>query len=147
MPPLTLACRALGILLAKMIFGATFPNYFGVWEDFHAIHQMRIAGLKARLSETGSGVSEGTHHISLACELVEACLQQIPEDRQVIFFYTVVQVCRVSTNLYSCRDSAEELLYRLRVLEKRDAFVVIADTLGLGPIDFAPRVRGDIRVN
>ena len=85
MPPLTLACRALGILLAKMIFGATFPNYFGVWEDFHAIHQMRIAGLKARLSETGSGVSEGTHHISLACELVEACLQQIPEDRQVLF--------------------------------------------------------------
>jgi hypothetical protein len=46
-----------------------------------------------------------------------------------------------------CRDSAEELLYRLRVLEKRDAFVVIADTLGLGPIDFALRVRGDIRVN
>ena len=85
MPPLTLACRALGILLAKMIFGVTFPNYFGVWEDFHLILQGRITGLKARLSDAGSSMSEETHHISLACELVEACLQQIPEDRQVLF--------------------------------------------------------------
>ena len=44
------------------------------------------------------------------------------------------------------REPAEELLHRLRVLEKRDAFVVIADTLEIGPIQFAPLVRGDIRV-
>ena len=77
----------MGILLAKMIFGITFPNFSGVWEDFHSILQGRIAGLKARLSEAGSGVSELTHHISLACELVEACLQQKPEDRQVKVSY------------------------------------------------------------
>ena len=73
-----------------MIFGVTFPNFAGVWEDFHAILQMRIAGLKARLSETGSGVREETHHISLACELVEACLQQEPEDRRVAVSYISV---------------------------------------------------------
>ena len=44
------------------------------------------------------------------------------------------------------REPAEELLHRLRVLEKRDAFVVIADTLEIGPIQFAPLVRSDIRV-
>jgi hypothetical protein len=66
-----------------MIFGVTFPNFSGVWGDFHLILQGRITGLKARLSDAASGVSEETHHISLACGLVEACLQQEPEDRRV----------------------------------------------------------------
>ena len=66
-----------------MIFGNSFKNFVGDWEDFEAILERRIRSLKARMSDAGSGVSEETHHISLACELVEACLQQEPEDRRV----------------------------------------------------------------
>ena len=73
-----------------MIFGNSFKNFLGDWEDFEAILERRVRSLKARLSDAGSGVSEETHHISLACELVEACLQKIPEDRQVRF---VILLC------------------------------------------------------
>ena len=38
------------------------------------------------------------------------------------------------------------MLYWLRVLEPRATFVKTVDTLGLGPIDFAARVRKHIRV-
>ena len=64
-----------------MIFGNSFKNFLGDWEDFEAILERRIRSLKARLSDAASGVSEETHHISLACELVEACLQQETEER------------------------------------------------------------------
>ena len=39
------------------------------------------------------------------------------------------------------------MLYRLRVIEVRATFVKTVDTLGLGPIDFAPHVRKHIRVS
>ena len=73
-----------------MIFGDSFPNFAGVWRDFNFILQGRIEELREKLVEAAtSGVSEETHHISLACELVEACLQQKPEDRQVAVSYNI----------------------------------------------------------
>ena len=79
----------MGILLAKMIFGNNFENFGGDWDVFNFILEHRSRSLKARLLKPGSGVSEETHHISLACELVEACLQQKPEDRQVAVSYNI----------------------------------------------------------
>ena len=74
-----------------MIFGNSFKNFLGDWGDFKDILQGRISRLKARLLEATSGVSEETHHISLACELVEACLQQEPEDRRVAVSFISVK--------------------------------------------------------
>ena len=44
------------------------------------------------------------------------------------------------------RDTAEQLLYRLRELEE-DAFVRISHTLGLGPIDYQRRISGQMTVS
>ena len=57
----------------------------------------------------------------------------------IFWFY-----CDPSTAI---REPADELLYRLRVTEVRATFVKTVDTLGLGPIDFAPHVRKHIRVS
>lgn len=76
-----------------MIFGISFPNFDGGdWRDFHRILQGRMEDLRG-LRDVPSGVSEETHHISLACDLVEACLQKTPEDRQVAISY-VISVCQ-----------------------------------------------------
>ena len=53
-------------------------------------------------------------------------------------------VLRLTPNLL--RDTAEQLLYRLRELEE-DAFVRISHTLGLGPIDYQRRVSGQMSVS
>jgi hypothetical protein len=46
----------------------------------------------------------------------------------------------------ACRDTAEQLLYRLRELEE-DPFVRISHNTGLGPIDFGRVVFGNISVS
>ena len=110
--------------------------------------------LRKKLRDAASDVSEDTHHVSLACDLVEACLQQSPEDRQVAIPYIcfVLSTILVIFLFYydpstAIREPADELLYRLRVTEPRAKFVKTVDTLGLGPIDFAPHVRKHIRVS
>ena len=44
------------------------------------------------------------------------------------------------------REPADELLYRLRVTEPRATFMKTVDLLGMGPIEFATRVRKHMRV-
>ena len=51
------------------------------------ILRSRMEELREKLGDAASDVSEDTHHVSLACELVEACLQQSPEDRRVAIPY------------------------------------------------------------
>ena len=59
----------------------------------------------------------------------------------------VLQVVKFINYLFpnKFRDTAEQLLYRLRELDN-DAFVRISHTLGLGPIDYQRRVSGQISV-
>ena len=75
--------RAVGILLVKMFADPSFTGLRGTgqlhWRDFFDALNHRLDTLRGSL---GVGdVGEETHHVSLACELIEACLQQQPEDR------------------------------------------------------------------
>ena len=75
--------RAMGILLIKLFINAKFKGLQGTstddWDDFEVLLGRRMQQLRARVGK--DGVSEETHHVGLACELIEACLQQQPEDR------------------------------------------------------------------
>lgn len=77
--------RAMGILLVKMFADLSFTGLKGTgplhWQDFLDALKRRLDTLRGSV---GFGdMSEETHHVSLACELIEACLQQQPEDRCV----------------------------------------------------------------
>ena len=50
-------------------------------EDFEVLFDRRLKEMRESVGK--DGVSEETHHVGLACELVHACLQQRPEDRWV----------------------------------------------------------------
>ena len=82
---LIIICRALGILFVKMFSDSKFKGLQGArredWEDFEVLLGRRVQQLRARLGE--DGVTEESHHVGLACELIRACLQQQAEDRWV----------------------------------------------------------------
>ena len=101
--------RALGILLFKMFADSTFegpkcppegqrawpkcppegqrawpkcpPEGQRAWQDFHYSLQSRLDDLRARVGKDGMSEESHSHHVSLACGLIETCLQQQPEDR------------------------------------------------------------------
>ena len=62
-----------------MFFDKTFRGFGGDWGDFEAILKVRLDKLRGKLGQ--GGVTEETHHVGLACDLIEACLQKRPEDR------------------------------------------------------------------
>ena len=66
-------------MLARIFFGKTFPGFGGDWEYFEGILKVGFDRLRGKLGQ--GGVTEETHHVGLACDLIEACLQQRPEDR------------------------------------------------------------------
>ena len=66
-------------MLARIFFGKTFPGYSGDWGDFEGIIKVRLDKLRGKIGK--GGVAEETHQVGLACDLIEACLQQRPEDR------------------------------------------------------------------
>ena len=78
-----MSVRALGILLLKMFADSAFAGLKGTGKrelfDFHNALRYRLGEMRDGVGQ--DGVTEETHHIDLACELIEACLQPNPEDR------------------------------------------------------------------
>ena len=75
-------CRAMGVLLLKMFTNVSFRGLGGIsessWEEFQAV----VAFRKNKLKEGNKGLlEENIHHVDLAFELVDACLQRDPVDR------------------------------------------------------------------
>ena len=69
--------------MIKLFINPKFKGLQGTstddWEVFEMLLGRRVQQLRARVGK--DGVSEETHHVGLACELIEACLQHQPEDR------------------------------------------------------------------
>ena len=77
--------RALGILLLKMFADSLFTGLKGTGkrqvEDFEMILGRRLKEMRESVGK--DDVSEEIHHVELACELIQACLEKRPEDRWV----------------------------------------------------------------
>ena len=72
--------RALGLLLLRLVIGKDFPSFesIGNWARFNRMLQGDLDELKGR--ELPADL-----RVDLACELIQACLQEKPEDRQVLY--------------------------------------------------------------
>ena len=72
-------------MLLKMFIDPKFKGVLGErqedLEDFKVLLDRRVQQLKKKA--TKNGVGEESNHLSLACELIQACLQHQPEDRWV----------------------------------------------------------------
>ena len=82
---LSFVCRALGVLLLKMFTNVSFRGLGGTsetnWKELQGAIKLR----RESLEEDNKGhLDENTHHVRLAFELVDACLQRDPLDRLVV---------------------------------------------------------------
>ena len=68
-------------MFADSAFAGLKGNGKREWRDFQNALRVRLEEMRDGVGQ--DGVIEETHHIGLACELVEACLQPHPEDRWV----------------------------------------------------------------
>jgi hypothetical protein len=66
-------------MFADSAFAGLKGNGKREWRDFQNALKDRLEEMRDSVGQ--DGVTEETHHIDLACELVEACLQPNPEDR------------------------------------------------------------------
>jgi hypothetical protein len=143
-----------------------FTEFYQLSVCFLYVVTIRLALKSLRDCKVATVDGKDPLHVELACLLVSSCLQRLPEDRldelcylcgrfslrriDVLMCLLLFSPTRLAPRLCwpdsLARASADDLLYELRLVEDRGAFVVTADQLGMTPLDFEPAVRASRKV-